>query len=48
MPWAVGGPTDLTNLTLLCTVCHGNVHERRWRLAREPDGRWRLHPPDRQ
>ncbi|MGH8906479.1 MAG: DUF222 domain-containing protein [Egibacteraceae bacterium] len=45
---ANGGPTDLTNLTLLCSVCHGNVHERRWRLAREPDGRWRLHPPDRQ
>ncbi|MGH8908334.1 MAG: HNH endonuclease [Egibacteraceae bacterium] len=44
VPWAVGGLTDLTNLTLLCTVCHGNVHERRWRLAREPDGRWRLHP----
>ncbi|MGH8906616.1 MAG: HNH endonuclease, partial [Egibacteraceae bacterium] len=48
VPWAVGGLTDLSNLTLLCSVCHGNVHERRWRLAREPDGRWRLHPPDRQ
>ncbi|MGH8910507.1 MAG: DUF222 domain-containing protein [Egibacteraceae bacterium] len=48
VPWANGGPTDLTNLTLLCAVCHGNVHERKWRLAREPDGRWRLHPPDRQ
>ncbi|MGH8905135.1 MAG: HNH endonuclease [Egibacteraceae bacterium] len=48
VPWAVGGLTDLTNLTLLCTVCHGNAHERRWRLAREPDGRWRLHPPNRQ
>ncbi|MGH8905336.1 MAG: DUF222 domain-containing protein [Egibacteraceae bacterium] len=48
VPWAVGGLTDLTNLTLLCSVCHGNVHERRWRLAQQADGRWRLHPPDRQ
>jgi hypothetical protein len=43
--WLDLGPTDLSNLVLLCIRCHHNVHERRWRLAREFDMRWRLHPP---
>ncbi|MGH8887752.1 MAG: HNH endonuclease, partial [Egibacteraceae bacterium] len=46
--WIDLGPTDLDNLVLLCTGCHHNVHERGWRLARGPDHRWRLHPPDRR
>ena len=46
--WIDLGPTDLDNLCLLCARCHRNVHERGWWLARGPDDRWRLHPPNRQ
>ena len=42
------GPTDLSNMVLLCSRCHHAVHERKWQLDQTHDGRWRLHPPDRQ
>ncbi|HWB72464.1 MAG TPA: DUF222 domain-containing protein, partial [Egibacteraceae bacterium] len=43
--WADGGATDVENLVLLCSGCHGAVHERGRRVSRGPDGRWALRPP---
>ena len=34
--WNWYGPTDLDNLTLLCSRHHHLVHEGRWRLERDP------------
>jgi hypothetical protein len=45
--WLHGGPTDLTNLALLCRTHHRSVHEGGWRLARGPDGRLTASPPHR-
>jgi hypothetical protein len=36
--WAQGGPTELTNLVLLCHHHHRRVHEGGWQLARGEDG----------
>jgi hypothetical protein len=38
--WADGGPTDLSNLALLCRAHHRAVHEGGWQLTRGPDGRF--------
>ena len=46
--WLHGGPTDLTNLALVCRAHHRAVHEGGWRLARAPDGRLTATPPHRQ
>jgi Domain of unknown function (DUF222)/HNH endonuclease len=46
--WLHGGPTDLTNLALLCRAHHRAVHEGGWRLARGPDGRLTATPPHRK
>lgn len=46
VPAEIGGPTLLHNLVMLCSHHHHLVHEGRWRLARGPDGRLRLHDPD--
>ena len=43
--WIEGGPTDLSNLCLLCRRCHRLVHEGGWRLIRDPDGRLKAIPP---
>jgi Domain of unknown function (DUF222)/HNH endonuclease len=45
--WLHGGPTDLSNLALLCRTHHRAVHEGGWRLARDPDGRLAATPPQR-
>jgi hypothetical protein len=45
--WLDGGPTDLTNLALLCRAHHRAIHEGGWRLARAPDGRLTATPPQR-
>jgi HNH endonuclease len=45
--WLHGGPTDLTNLALVCRAHHRAVHEGGWRLARAPDGRLTATPPHR-
>ena len=44
--WADGGPTDLTNLTLLCPDCHNDVHHRGWEIAIGGDGHPCVIPPD--
>jgi hypothetical protein len=55
--WAHGGPTDLSNLVLLCHRHHWLVHEGGWELARGDDGqirsvapipvvRWQSRAPD--
>lgn len=43
--WAVGGATDVSNLTLLCHRHHWMVHEGGWKLARAGDGRLCAIPP---
>ena len=45
--WLHGGPTDLSNLALVCRAHHRAVHEGGWQLARAPDGRLTApHPTD--
>src|SRR5262249_46635688 len=36
--WAHGGPTTLSNLTMLCRRHHRAVHEEGYQLEREPNG----------
>jgi hypothetical protein len=45
IPWASGGPTDMSNLALLCPFHHHLVHEGGWTLIRGPDQTWSAHPP---
>jgi Domain of unknown function (DUF222)/HNH endonuclease len=44
--WVKGGPTDLSNLVLLCRHHHVLCHEGGWHLARGPDGSVRVYRPD--
>jgi hypothetical protein len=46
--WVDGGPTDLTNLALLCRAHHRAVHEGSWQLTRGPDGRFTTSPRHRR
>jgi hypothetical protein len=46
--WLDGGPTNLTNLALLCRAHHRAVHEGGWQLTRGPDGRFTATPPHRR
>lgn len=54
VPWAVGGPTDLDNLILLCGVHHRLVHERGWHITGPPENRvfrrpdWTPYPSPRR
>ena len=43
-PWARGGKTEVEGMRLLCTPHHGRLG-RGWRLVRQPDGRYTVHPP---
>ena len=45
LEWINGGPTDLTNLGLLCERHHTKVHHG-FRIERQPNGRWRTYRPD--
>jgi hypothetical protein len=38
VPWAVGGPTDLANLVLLCPAHHTAVHTGAWVVEQDPGG----------
>ena len=44
--WAHGGPTTLSNLTLLCRRHHRAVHEEGYTVARGPDGALQFRRPD--
>jgi len=44
--WDDGGPTDLENLTLLCSHHHHLCHEGGFRVGRDDDGRLVFHRPD--
>jgi 5-methylcytosine-specific restriction endonuclease McrA len=44
--WANGGPTTLTNLTLLCRRHHRAVHEEGYQVERGADGALRFRRPD--
>jgi hypothetical protein len=44
--WAQGGPTTLSNLTLLCRRHHRAVHEEGFQVDRQPDGALRFRWPD--
>ena len=44
--WADGGPTDMTNLALLCHDHHVAMHEGGWSMARAPDGTLAFTRPD--
>ena len=43
--WIHGGPTDLSNLVLLCYRHHWMVHEGEWQIVRANDGRMLTIPP---
>lgn len=43
--WVDGGPTDLTNLLLLCRRHHVLVHRPGWDIALDPDGHPVFTPP---
>src|SRR5881398_2929454 len=44
--WAHGGPTTLSNLTLLCRRHHRAVHEEGYQVERHPDGELHFRRPD--
>ncbi|MBI2161111.1 MAG: DUF222 domain-containing protein, partial [Candidatus Rokubacteria bacterium] len=44
--WAQGGPTTLSNLSLLCRRHHRAVHEEGYQVERHPDGELRFRRPD--
>jgi hypothetical protein len=46
--WADGGPTDLSNLILLCSYHHRFVHEHGWSIGFGPDERPIFRKPDGQ
>lgn len=46
--WIKGGPTDLTNLTLVCTFHHKLLHEYGWSVQLDPDGSTRWFRPGGQ
>lgn len=45
--WAAGGPTDLSNLVLVCAFHHRFVHDAGWSLrpVDHQPGRWTFHAP---
>ena len=45
--WQHGGPTNLENLTLLCSNCHHKVHDQDWKVTRDPTGKYTLRRPPR-
>ena len=44
--WAHGGPTTLSNLTMLCRRHHRAVHEEGYQVERQPDGELRFRRPN--
>ena len=47
-PWDHNGPTDITNLVLLCPRCHTKVHKHGHTVQHDTEtGRYHLQPPPR-
>ena len=46
--WADGGPTNIDNMTLLCSRCHQKVHDQDWTVHKTSAGRYSLRPPPTQ
>lgn len=46
--WQDGGPTNLDNMTLLCSRCHHKVHDQDWTVHRTPTGSFHLRRPPKQ
>jgi len=46
--WALGGPTDLDNLALLCSTHHRAVHEGGFNFKKTEEGELCFHSPDGQ
>jgi hypothetical protein len=44
--WAHGGPTTLSNLTMLCRRHHRAVHEQGFQVERQPDGELQFRRPN--
>ncbi|MFZ4515281.1 MAG: HNH endonuclease [Acidimicrobiia bacterium] len=44
IPWQGGGPTDLSNLAMLCNAHHRRIHKG-WKLVHLADGSWDASPP---
>ena len=44
-PWYRGGPTDISNLVLVCWSCHQKIHHHKWTI-RTHNGKHTLHPPN--
>jgi len=42
--WARGGKTEVEGMRLLCTPHHGRL-SKGWRLERQADGSYTVHPP---
>jgi len=45
-PYAKGGKTDIDRGILLCRFHHMNLHHHGWRITRNKQGTFLLHPPD--
>ena len=43
VPWALGGPTDIDNLALLCSKHHHELHDHNLQLIRDGPN-WTLKP----
>ncbi len=46
--WDEGGPTDITNLVLLCPKCHKKVHKQGYQVINGPCGQYRFRSPKRR
>ena len=43
--WENGGPTDIDNLTLLCSRCHHQIHDNGYQIKQTPTGKHIMVPP---
>ena len=46
--WDNNGPTDITNLVLLCPKCHKKVHKDGYAVIKSPNEQCRLKPPGQE
>ena len=46
-PVSQGGPTDITNMVLICWSCHQKIHRHGWRAVRDGRRLYTIEPPDR-